>query len=64
MGDGLKRERQATKKTRYPQWRIEWRGRITRDVGEVYVYTDTEGDARVSFTETYPRRQIIRVSKV
>jgi hypothetical protein len=36
MGDELKRAVAAAKANRWPVWAIEWRGRITQDVGTDY----------------------------
>jgi hypothetical protein len=63
MGEGLKRAAAAARATRWPVWAIEWRGKITRDVGVDYEQQPSVKQAREVFTNRYPSREILSVSR-
>ena len=63
MGEGLKREKAAAERTRWPVWAIEWRGKITRDVGVDYEQQPSIKLAKDTFANRYPHREIVAVSR-
>lgn len=63
MGEGLKRAFAAANATRWPVWAIEWRGKITRDIGVEYEQRPTMTDARNTFMDRYPMREVIAISR-
>ena len=64
MGAGLQRARAAARATRSKAkiWIIEWRGRITRDVGRDREKAMTASEAKLLFQDRYPMREIVAVS--
>jgi hypothetical protein len=48
-----------SKKTK--QWAIDWRGKITRDVGTDFETADTAAQAKEQFQNRYPMREIVSV---
>jgi hypothetical protein len=63
MGDELKRAVAAAKAIRWPVWAIEWRGRITQDVGTDYEQQPSIKAAREMFQNRYPMREIVAISR-
>jgi hypothetical protein len=49
-----------SKKTK--QWAIDWRGKITRDVGTDFEEADTMAQAKQQFQSRYPMREIMSVN--
>ena len=43
-------------------WAVEWRGRITRDVGVGYERAMTASEAKILFQDRYPMREIVAVT--
>lgn len=41
------------------KWKIRWRGKITRDIGEEYELAEFQSEAKEQFTSRYPMREII-----
>lgn len=66
MGEGLKRARAAALATqaKVKMFAIEWRGKITRDVGTDYEKAMTVSDAKMLFQHRYPMREIISITKL
>lgn len=64
MGAGLQRARAAARATQPKAkfWAIEWRGKITRDVGTEYERAMTMTDAKMLFQGRYPMREIVAVT--
>jgi hypothetical protein len=50
----------TSKKTK--QWAIDWRGKITRDVGTDFEDADTMAQAKQQFQSRYPMREILSVN--
>ena len=46
----------------HPEWIVRWRERDTRDVGMLVLYDATENEARSTFIENYPTREIDKIS--
>jgi len=65
MGMGLKRARAAARATqpKAKTWVVEWRGRITRDVGTDYERAITAAEARILFQNRYPMREVVAVTQ-
>lgn len=65
MGKGLKRARAAARATQTDAkvWAVQWRGKITRDVGTDYEKAMTILDAKMLFKNRYPMREIVAVTK-
>lgn len=63
VGEGLKRARAAARATqpRARLYAIEWRGKITRDVGTDYEKAASVGDAKMLFQGRYPMREIVAI---
>jgi hypothetical protein len=53
----------AAARARWPTWAIEWRGKITRDVGVDYEQQPSVKQAREAFINRYPSREILSVSR-
>ena len=48
---------------RWPTWAVEWRGKITRDVGVEYEQQPSAKIAREIFQSRYPMREIMAISR-
>lgn len=66
MGQGLKRAFAAARATqpKAKNYVVEWRGKITRDVGIDYEKAATVADAKLLFQGRYPMREIVAVTFV
>lgn len=64
MGQGLQRARAAARATqpKAKTWAVEWRGKITRDVGTDYEKAMTVSEAKLLFQGRYPMREITAVT--
>ena len=60
----MQRDPVAERVRRWPVWAIEWRGKITRDVGVEYEQQPSVRMAKDTFSNRYPHREITAVSRV
>ena len=51
-------------KSKWPTWAVEWRGKITRDVGVEYEQQPNWEMAKSAFLNRYPHREVLSVSRV
>lgn len=53
-----------TKRKRATYYRVDWRGKITRDRGLEIEYAVSPDDARTQFQTRYPMRDVLSVIKL